>query len=116
MAKVKETKTYREKYIITFNDEDNKQVWVIGNLLNFLRHLYIDNALIRKNTSHKSAQKYAIQMASNIGQRLYEAEKKERSSANFYLVPTSAGEFVRQHCSGTITRKYANCFKGLQAR
>jgi len=116
--KEKVFRPYRDKYIITFNDENNEEKWTVGNLRKFLRHLFTDNEVLRElNTEVKTAEEFSMRMGSNIAKVLQSAERNHgKNVANFSLVPWSAGSNYRISCGGTITRLRLSRFKGLQAQ
>ena len=113
--KEQEVRRTRDHFLITFNDGDT-ETWKIGNLAKFLRHLYMDNKILRDlNPNIKSSRQFSMKMQQRMASGLiYALDKRGENFANFNLVDKECEEAYKMFYGGTITRVYMSRFKGFQ--
>ena len=113
--KEKDIQEVRDYYLLKFNDGDT-HTYRIGNLTKFLRHLYMDNAELRKlNPKIKSAEKFARVMGNRMFSQLHYAMfKRGEKSAAFYLVAKDCERGNKLYYGGTIERFQMVHFKGFR--
>ena len=113
MPKNETVRSYKDYYILKFEDDNYKIAWKVGNLARFLRNMFNDNQVLRdtypKHTAKSFAEMTSRKMRNNL---LLYKNKNGVNAAPFYLVPY--GHPSRLYYMGLIERRGPSSSKCLQ--
>jgi len=103
--KEKEIRNYRDKFTISYEDENNLKKEDIGNLTKHFRLLYVLNPDIRGYYPQcKTAQDYAFRMVNKTQTYLWHSKRNGSNCATLCLLPYWADETDKINFTFTITR------------